>query len=194
MLGKKFWLVLLSLCMGSVAAYLVYAANTGPALMAGKSGKPSMAPKVLVQQVAQSQTANQFETTATAWAQRSAEIYPNVEEEVVSVHFKAQQKVKRGQVLVQQDDREQQLALKLAMVQLASTKSLLERYQQAVQKGAVPQSQVETAQADHEAAKVAVEQAKLNIEYRKIRAPFDGVVGIPDVDPGQRVGPSVLIT
>ncbi|HEX4879292.1 MAG TPA: efflux RND transporter periplasmic adaptor subunit [Limnobacter sp.] len=154
----------------------------------------SRAPKVLVQPVKKDSNTRQFETTATAWADKSAEIYPNVEEEVVSVHFKAQQRVKRGAILVQQDDREEQLAYRLAKVQLDNAKSLLERYRQAVDKGAVPQSQVDSAQTDYDAARLAVEQAKLAIEYRKIRAPFDGVVGIPDVDPGQRIGPSVLVT
>ena len=86
------------------------------------------------------------------------------------------------------------LALRLAQVQLRNTKSLLDRYKQAVGKGAVPQTQVDSAQADYEAAQVAVDQARLAISNHQIRAPFAGVVGITDIDPGQRVGPGVLIT
>jgi len=108
--------------------------------------------------------------------------------------FKPQQKVKKGELLVQQDDREEQLALRLAEVQLKNTKSLLDRYKQAVGKGAVPQTQVDSAQADYEAAQVAVDQAKLAISNHQIRAPFAGVVGITDIDPGQRIGPGVLVT
>ena len=84
--------------------------------------------------------------------------------------------------------------MRLAEVQLKNTRSLLERYQQASSKGAVPQSQVDTAQADFDAAQVAVEQARLAISNHQIRAPFDGVVGITDIDPGQRIGPGDLIT
>lgn len=58
----------------------------------------------------------------------------------------------------------------------------------------MPQTQVDSAQADYEAAQVAVDQARLAISNHQIRAPFDGVVGITDIDPGQRVGPGVLIT
>ncbi|HEX4843854.1 MAG TPA: efflux RND transporter periplasmic adaptor subunit [Limnobacter sp.] len=177
------------------AVYAYQTFNTTSSAKTEQSSKHKLAaPKVLVAQVQSDLNARQFETTSTAWADKSAEIYPNVEEEVVSVHFKAQQKVKRGQILVQQDDREEQLALRLAQVRLKNAQSLLERYKQAVSKGAVPQSQVDTAQADYDAALVAVEQARLAVEYRKIRAPFDGVVGIPDVDPGQRIGPSFLVT
>ncbi|HEX4917536.1 MAG TPA: efflux RND transporter periplasmic adaptor subunit [Limnobacter sp.] len=189
---------LLGACVVASIAAASYAYQTLGTTSSAKSEQIShyklAAPKVLIAPVQSDRNARQFETTSTAWADKSAEIYPNVEEEVVSVNFKAQQKVKRGQILVQQDDREEQLALQLAQVQLKNAQSLLERYKQAVSKGAVPQSQVDTAQADYDAAVVAVEQAKLAIEYRKIRAPFDGVVGIPDVDPGQRIGPSFMVT
>lgn len=157
-------------------------------------GSKSADPKVLVEQVKFESTGSTFGAIATGWADKSAEVYAVVDEKVTKVYFKAQQKVKRGELLVQQDDREEQLALRLAQVQLKNTQSLLERYQQAVGKGAVPQTQVDSAQADFEAAKVAVDQARLAISFHQIRAPFDGVVGITDIDPGQRIGPGVLIT
>ena len=157
-------------------------------------GNKGAAPKVLVETVTLDSTASTFNTVATGWANKSTELFAVVDEKVSKVLFKPQQKVKRGDLLVQQDDREEQLALRLAEVQLKNVRSLLERYQQAVGKGAVPQSQVDTAQADFDAAHVAVEQARLAISNHQIRAPFDGVVGITDIDPGQRIGPGDLIT
>lgn len=157
-------------------------------------GSKDAAPKVLVETVQLDSTASGFKTVATGWADKSAEVYAVVDEKVTKVFFKPQQKVKRGDLLVQQDDREEQLALRLAEVQLKNTQSLLERYQQAVGIGAVPQTQVDSAQADFDAARVAVDQARLAISNHQIRAPFDGVVGITDIDPGQRIGPGVLIT
>lgn len=159
-----------------------------------KPGSKGGAPKVLVQAVQLKSTAGSFRAIATAWAEKSAEVYAVVDEKVTQVYFRPQQKVKRGELLIQQDDREEQLALRLAQVQLRNTKSLLDRYKQAVGKGAVPQTQVDSAQADYEAAQVAVDQARLAISNHQIRAPFAGVVGITDIDPGQRVGPGVLIT
>lgn len=157
-------------------------------------GSKGAAPKVLVEPVVFESTGSSFGAIATGWADKSTEVYAVVDEKVSKVLFKAKQKVKRGDLLVQQDDREEQLALRLAQVQLKNTQSLLERYKQAVGKGAVPQTQVDSAQADFEAAQVAVEQARLAISFHQVRAPFDGVVGITDIDPGQRIGPDVLIT
>ena len=159
-----------------------------------KQGSKGAAPKVLVETVKLESTGSSFGAIATGWADKSAEVFAVVDEKVTQVLFKPQQKVRKGDLLVQQDDREEQLALRLAEVQLRNTKSLLDRYKQAVGKGAVPQTQVDSAQADYEAAQVAVEQAKLAISNHQIRAPFAGVVGITDIDPGQRIGPGVLIT
>jgi membrane fusion protein, multidrug efflux system len=161
---------------------------------APKQGGKGAAPKVLVEAVKLESTASSFGAVATGWADKSTEVFAVVDEKVTKVLFKPQQKVKRGDLLVQQDDREEQLALKLAQVQLKNTESLLARYKQAVGKGAVPQTQVDSAQADFEAAQLAVEQARLAISNHQIRAPFAGVVGITDIDPGQRIGPGDLIT
>lgn len=161
---------------------------------APNQGSKGAAPKVLVEVVKLESTASSYGAIATGWADKSAEVFAIVDEKVTQVLFKPQQKVRKGELLVQQDDREEQLALRLAEVQLKNTKSLLDRYKQAVGKGAVPQTQVDSAQADYEAAQVAVDQAKLAISNHQIRAPFTGVVGITDIDPGQRIGPGVLIT
>ena len=177
------------------AAYAVsQTAMVGEAEQQPPQSNKGSAPKVLVEPVKLESTASNFGAVATGWADKSAEMYAVVDEKVTKVFFKPQQKVKRGDLLVQQDDREEQLALRLAQVQLANTQSLLDRYRQAVDKGAVPQTQVDSAQADLDAAKVAVEQAKLAISNHQVRAPFDGVVGITDIDPGQRIAPGVLIT
>lgn len=177
------------------AAYAISQTMLGdPSAEKPKQGTKGAAPKVLVETVRLESTASTFNAVTTGWADKSAEVYAVVDEKVTKVFFKPQQKVKRGELLVQQDDREEQLALRLAEVQLKNTRSLLERYQQAVGKGAVPQTQVDSAQADFEAAKVAVDQARLAISNHQIRAPFNGVVGITNIDPGQRIGPGVLVT
>ena len=135
-----------------------------------------------------------FEAVGTGRARLSVGIYPSVSEEVREVMFEAQQKVAQGDILVQLDDREERLALKLAGVQLKDARGLLNRYEKAVKEGAVPESEVDAARADFEAAEVALDQAQLALEERQIKAPFAGYVGIPNVDPGDRVSSSTLIT
>lgn len=127
-------------------------------------------------------------------ALQTVQIYPAVSEEVTSVHFKAGDRVEAGQLLVQLDDREERLAVRLAEVNLKNARSLLERYQLAVKDGAVPESEVDSAQAAVDVAQVQLDQAKLDLSDRRILAPFAGVVGLSQVDPGERVDPNTLIT
>jgi len=49
---------------------------------------------------------------------------------------------------------------------------------------------VQSAQANAQAAKAQVDQAKLNLQYTKILAPVSGVVGRKTLEPGMRVQPS----
>ena len=193
MFKRVVYLLVFVLLLGAAFAVSQTLVTTNPDQKASQGSKSS-APKVLVESVRVESTASNFTAVSTGWADKSAEVYAVVDEKVTKVLFKPQQKVKRGQLLVQQDDREEQLVLRLAQVQLINTQSLLDRYKQAVEKGAVPQTQVDSAQAELDAAKVAVDQAQLAISNHQIRAPFDGVVGITDIDPGQRIAPGVLIT
>ena len=169
--------------------------------LAGQKGKPqakakkvSSAVKVLVQPVRLTANDRVFEAVGTGRARLSLQVYPTVAEEVTKVLFQAQDRVSQGDLLIQLDDREEVLAVRRAEIQLKNARSLLSRYEKAVKEGAVPESEVDTVRADFEAAKVALDQAKLALEDRRIKAPFSGVVGIPKVDPGQRVTTATVIT
>lgn len=150
--------------------------------------------KVITQAVEITSNNRTFRAIGTGRARLSVGIYPSVAEEVTDVFFEAQQQVKMGDVLVKLDDREEMLALRLAQVELKDAQSLLDRYELAVKEGGVPESEVDAARASFEAAQVVLEQAKLALEERQIKAPFDGIVGIPGIDPGDRIDTSTLIT
>ncbi|MAH06215.1 MAG: efflux transporter periplasmic adaptor subunit [Alphaproteobacteria bacterium] len=150
--------------------------------------------KVIAEPVVFLENNRVFEAVGTGRAKFSADIYPAVSEEVTGVFFESQQHVKKGDVLVQLDDRQEKLALRLAEVELKDAKSLLNRYERAAKEGAVPESEVDAARAAFESAEVAFDKAKLDLEERQISAPFDGVVGIPNADVGDRVDENTLIT
>ncbi len=175
--------------------YGAFSALLGPGDTLKDQNSPrSPAVKVIVEPIKITSNDRIYDAVGTGRARNSADLYPAVAEEVIEVLFEAEQHVMKGDVLVQLDDREEQLALKLAEVELKDARSLLDRYEKAVKQGAVPESEVDAARATFEGAEVAVEQAKLSIEERQIKAPFDGIVGIPNVDPGDRVTTSTLIT
>lgn len=191
---KKFVLLFIIIFAGS----LFYFSKQELSEQKTSSEKPqkmqSAGVKVIVKPVEFTENNRTFETIGTGQAKLSAEIYPAVEDEVVAVNFNLQQKVKKGDVLVKLDDREEKLAVRLREVELKDARALLNRYEEAVKEGAVPQSQVDTTKAEYEAARVALDQAKLDLAYHEITAPFDGYVGIPTIDIGDRIGPQTMIT
>lgn len=150
--------------------------------------------KVLTRAVELTSNDRLFEAIGTGRARQSVQIYPAVAGEVVELGFAAGQRVDRGQLLLRLDERQQHLAVRLAEVELTNAKNLLRRYEQAVTDGAVPESEVDSARATVSAAEVALAQARLALEDRRVVAPFAGNVGIPNVDVGDRVDTSTLIT
>lgn len=154
----------------------------------------SLAAKVITQDVVMTSNDRVFEAVGTGRARLSVQIYPAVSGEITEVLFKAQERVEKDQVLVRLDSRKEELAVRLAEVELRGAQNLLARYEQAVKDGGVPQSEVDSARDDVAAARVALDQARLALEDRRIRAPFAGVVGIPNVEPGDRVNTDTLIT
>lgn len=183
-----------------VAVCLLFAAMAGCdrageslAPAATTAPRPERVVKVIARPVELRSNDRVFEAIGTGRARLSVEIMPKAAGEVVEIAFTAGEMVTQGQELVRLDDAEERLALRLAKVELADAKNLLARYEQAVTDGAVPQSEVDAARADVEAARVALDSARLALEDRRVRAPFSGRVGLPAVDPGERVDPSSVI-
>jgi membrane fusion protein (multidrug efflux system) len=76
-----------------------------------------------------------------------------------------------------------------AHAHLAEREAQLRAAQTAPQQVAMSRSRAESAQALVQAAQAAVEQARLNLEYTKIGAPVDGIVGKKSVQVGENVQP-----
>ena len=120
-------------------------------------------------------------------------IYPAVSGEVSDVLFRAGDKVTKDQVLVILDSDRERLARDLAAVQVKDAKQLLGRYEQARPLGAVAESEVDTARTALAEAKIQLDQAEVNLADRTILAPFDGIVGISEIEAGDRVDSSTVI-
>jgi len=137
-----------------------------------------------------------IEAVGTARALRSVDLYPQAAGEVVALNFSPGDRVTAGTVLVALDARFQELALELAEVRLAEAERNYERFRAANARGdrTVPQSDVDTSGSAAEAARIERDRAREAVEDRLVRAPFDGVVGLTDVDRGERIDTTTVIT
>jgi len=113
---------------------------------------------------------------------------------VSRLHFESGASVKRGQVLVELDTKVEraQLASLRARRELAETS--LGRSQALVAQGVVAQSELDNSQASFKSLTADVAALDAQIARKIIRAPFDGKLGLREVNLGQYLGPGTRVT
>ncbi|MGQ4275908.1 efflux RND transporter periplasmic adaptor subunit [Pseudidiomarina sp. E22-M8] len=156
-------------------------------------GNAEQAALVVLQPLGFERKREQQEAVAYAEALQSVELYPAIGDVVTAVNFEPGDQVVQGQVLVQLDARRQRIALQRAKLQLTDAERTVERLQTTRAKGAIPQSQLDEAVIARDLLEVAVDEAQTNLDDRQVVAPFAGVVGITDVEAGDRITPQTLI-
>ncbi len=177
-----------SVCLLIVSAVMSFSA------LAQSWGGGDRAAKVLIEPVVFSYQQANIEAVGTAEAVRSVVLFPAVADEVTAVHFVPGQKVSQGDVLVELDARQQRVALDRANIQLVDAKRNVQRLLDSQQQGAVAEKDLNDAQTLRDLAEVSVREAQVALEDRFIVAPFSGVVGLVDVEIGDRVSLQTPIT
>src|ERR1700680_3644778 len=128
----------------------------------------------------------------------TANIKSRVDGQIMKVNFKEGQNVKQGELLIEIDSRPFQVQLDQMQAQLSRDQAQLrdaelnlERYTSLIPSGSIAQQQVDTQKAlvDQLRGTVRTDQAqidnaKLQIVYCHITAPFNGRIGLRQVDPG----------
>jgi membrane fusion protein, multidrug efflux system len=137
---------------------------------------------------------NSIEAVGTAEAIRSVMIYPAAADKVTAIHFTPGQQVKQGAVLLELDSRRQQVAHERAVIELADAKRTVIRLQESRKRGAIAQSELDDAITARDLLQVQLSAAQTELDDRKVLAPFSGVVGLTDVEAGDRITQQTVIT
>jgi len=138
----------------------------------------------------------------------NAQIQPHVAGYIIRQNYKEGSVVRKGEVLFEIDPRPFKAALDQAKGQLAQAEAQLGKASLDVQRDtplaearAIAQSQLDTeiqaklgAQAIVLAAKANVEQAELNMEWTRVTSLVNGIAGIAQVQIGNLVGPTSVLT
>ncbi|MGA2099731.1 MAG: MdtA/MuxA family multidrug efflux RND transporter periplasmic adaptor subunit [Candidatus Sulfotelmatobacter sp.] len=134
----------------------------------------------------------------TVTAFNTANIKSRVDGQIMKVNFREGQDVREGDLLIEIDARPYQVQLEQMQAQLfkdqatlRDAKLNLDRYTALIPSGSIAQQQVDTQKStvDQLDGQVRTDQAqidnaKLQIVYCHITAPFSGRVGLRQVDPG----------
>ncbi|WP_342643139.1 efflux RND transporter periplasmic adaptor subunit [Rhodoligotrophos ferricapiens] len=153
--------------------------------------------RVVPVEVAKVKTASftdKVEAVGSLRANQSITIVPEAAGRIQEIRFKAGEKVKAGEVLVQLDDRDQRIALEEAKATFAEAAQAYERQKKLVQSKVATKAALEQALATYTKAKAAVERAERDLERQQIVAPFAGVVGLSRTDLGAWVETSTVLT
>jgi RND family efflux transporter MFP subunit len=166
------------------------------------------APEVEVASVVQQDVPIVSEWVATLDGYVNAQIQPQVSGYIVRQTYKEGSFVRKGQVLFQIDPRPLHALLDQANAQLAQTQAQLGKTEMDVDRDtplakerAIAQSQLDNdiqanraAKAAVKAAEAQVEQARLNLEFTEVKSLVDGMAGIAQVQIGNLVNPTTVLT
>ncbi len=134
------------------------------------------------------------EAVGTTRALQSVEIVPEAEGRIVELNITPGETVEEGAVLVRLDDAIARADLAEAEARLTERQQALTRVTTLRRSNAVAEATVEEAEARLAEARAQLDRAARRLEERTITAPFAGVVGLSNVDPGARVDQGTLIT
>jgi membrane fusion protein (multidrug efflux system) len=163
---------------------------------------PPAPPAVQVATVLQRDVPIMVEGIGQTLGSSEVEIRARTEGFLETIEFKEGALVKKGDLLYTIDPRNLQAAFAQAQGQLAKAKADharttqdVARYKPLVAINAIPRQQYDTAVAQEiaaqalvDAAQASVDNATANLEYTKIYAPIDGLIGKTEVKVGTLVG------
>jgi len=134
------------------------------------------------------------EAVGSTEAVQSIDVQPMSAGRVVAVDIREGEEVATGDLLVQLDDRAEQAALREADATLAEVRSNVERARQLAERNIQSDAALEAVEALVLRAEAVRTQAFNAVEDRRVTAAFAGRIGLADVDVGQMVTTTSVLT
>lgn len=128
-----------------------------------------------------------IDSVGTLAANESVTLRPEIAGRITEILFTEGQPVKKGDALFQIDDRLYQAELKQAAANLQLANLNYARFAKLSKTGAATKQRFDEARANLGVAQANHDMAKTQVEYTRITAPFDGVIGLRSVSPGDYV-------
>jgi membrane fusion protein, multidrug efflux system len=185
----------------ALCGFAFFLVATAPVLAEAQSAQPDLAVPVTVTTAIRRDVPVWLRGLGTVQAYYAVQLRPRVDGTLTQVPVKEGQDVKQGDLLAVIDPRPYQAALDAAVAkkqqdqaQLSNAEADLSRYASLVRRDFASRQQLDTQQAMVKQFSAAilgdvaqVEAAQLNLSFCYITSPFDGRIGLRNVDPGNIV-------
>lgn len=122
-------------------------------------------------------------------ATNGVDLSPEVSGKIETIKFNSGQTVKQGDVVIVLDTSIEQAELKYNQAKLKLAQINYERDKKLFEKNVSSQAALDTRFAELQEAEANVESTLAKIKQKTITAPFDGRIGIRQVDLGQYISP-----
>lgn len=167
------------LCSLTLAAAFFY-----PTAFAAGAAK---AIPVVIELVQTHQVSQTLSLVGKLKADQSVNISPEVTGKVDTIAVKANQQVKKGQLLVQLNDDKSRAEVSEASAYLRDEQRKLAEFERLLKRNAITQTEIDAQKTSVEIAQARLDAAKANLDDLRITAPFDGTVGFIDFSRGKMV-------
>lgn len=183
-----------------VAAFVVGGVFGTQALVMGEdgasggNGQQRQATRVGVTSPEMRNVADAITAVGTLRPVRAVEIVPDVAGRVTEVPVTSGQDVSEGDLLIQLDDRAARAALAEAEATFNETEQEYLRYQELEDSNAAAEARLEQARGAFRRAEAVKMMAQSELEDRAVTAPFSGILGVIDTEPGAFLSGSAPVT
>jgi len=135
-----------------------------------------------------------IEAIGTLRANETVTLASTVTETVTAVNFEDGQIVKKGDILVEMTNAEEQALIEQQRALLKEAEKQLGRARELIASGTVSATIMDERQRQYSAAKAGMAALQSRLEDHIIVAPFDGVVGLRNISVGALLQPGTRIT
>lgn len=176
-----------------VAATILILACSGPATAQPKKGGDQPA-NVIVATVKKQDISDSVEALGTLRANESIDITTTVTESVTAVNFTDNQRVEKGEVLIEMASGEEKAQLDQAQAVVSEARQQLDRVKTLAKDGVAPKATLDQRQRDYDSAQGRLREVQSRLKNYLIAAPFSGVLGLRNISVGALVQPGTKIT
>lgn len=165
-------------------AAIARALGIGESSIAIERKKRDRRAPVIVATTAEAKDDLSLDVVGTGRAKRSVVLRSEVAGLIATAPILERAVFKKGEELLTLDSRKEGLAISLARTRLADAERSRKRISSLRSRGAVAAMRVDETETAARLAKIELDQAREQYGDRRIVAPFDGVVGLTDVEIG----------